>query len=100
MDYTTQTILVALDAAGTLLAVDAFGAAARQPYPLTISAINRPPYFTTPPRTWAAAAALYYHVGAEDPQQRAIRVGPGPLAPRSTRRRALDLDAGAEGPST
>ncbi|NLF33147.1 MAG: hypothetical protein GX591_19960, partial [Planctomycetes bacterium] len=58
----------------TVLAVDVFGATARQPYPLTVSAINRPPYFTTPPRTWAAAGKPYaYHAGAEDPDRQALR---------------------------
>jgi hypothetical protein len=51
-----------------VVAIDAFGASDRQPYTLSVSAFNRPPYFTTVPRTWATVDQPYaYHVGAKDP---------------------------------
>ncbi|TVS20796.1 MAG: hypothetical protein EA424_02160, partial [Planctomycetaceae bacterium] len=58
----------------TVVAIDAFGAADRQPYTIAVSAQNRPPYFTTAPRTWATVDQPYvYHVGAADPDDQPLR---------------------------
>ncbi len=48
-------------------AIDAYGASAVQPYTIDVT-LNRPPYFTTPARTWATVGKAYaYHAGAADP---------------------------------
>jgi large repetitive protein len=58
----------------TVVAIDAFGASDRQPYTLSVAAFNRPPYFTTIPRTWATVDQPYaYHVGAKDPDGHPLR---------------------------
>jgi YD repeat-containing protein len=66
----------------TVVAIDAFGAVARQPYTLSVSALNRPPYFTTAPRTWATVDQPYaYAVGAKDPdgQPLGFELAAGPV---------------------
>jgi len=65
-DLGTQTIVV--------VAVDAYGAADRQTYNLTVSAQNRPPYFTSPPRTFATVDQVYsYAATARDPDHQDLR---------------------------
>jgi RHS repeat-associated protein len=55
-------------------AIDTYAAAARQPFTLMVSALNRPPYITSPARTWATVEQVYtYAVAARDPDGQTLR---------------------------